>query len=154
MVDRLRLWVEKEQSPEISMTFFLIHAIARLSIAFIWIWQGLVPKLIFRNADEQQMLVQAGLPLSLLPWIGAGEILIGVLVLCTWRIRAIFIANALAMVLASGVVLARSPYYLTAAFNAVTLNLGVFALALTGWLVSRTLPSASKCLRVNPRNQA
>ncbi|MEO8098713.1 MAG: DoxX-like family protein [Acidobacteriota bacterium] len=150
--DRLRLWVENQQSPETSMTVSLIHAIARLSIAFIWIWQGLVPKLLFRNIDEGQMLVQAGLSVSFLPWIGAAEILIGVLVLCAWRTRAIFIANALAMVLASVVVVARSPYYLTAAFNPVTLNLGVFALAITGWLASKTLPSALNCLRVNPRS--
>jgi len=152
--DRLRLWVENEQAPETSMTLFMIHAITRLSIAFIWIWQGLVPKLLFRHVDEREMLLQTGLPLGLLPWIAAGEILIGVLVLCTWRVRAIFIANAMAMVLASVVVVARSPSYLTAAFNPVTLNLGVFALAITGWLASKTLPSAHKCLRANPRSQA
>jgi hypothetical protein len=152
--DRLRLWVENKQSPETSVTFFLIHAIARVSIAFIWIWQGLVPKLVFRHIDERQMLVQAGLSSSLLPWIGAGEILIGVVVLCTWRVRTIFIANAMAMVLVAAVVVARSPYYLTAAFNPVTLNLGVFALAIIGWLASKALPSALKCVRVNPRSQA
>jgi hypothetical protein len=58
----------------------------------------------------------------------------------------------MAMILASAVVVARSPYYLIAAFNPVTLNVGVFALAITGWLASKTLPSALNCRRVNPRS--
>ena len=65
-----------------------------------------------------------------------------------------FIANAMAMVFASVVVAVRSPYYLTAAFNPVTLNLGVFALAITGWFASKTLPTALRCLRVNPGSEA
>ena len=152
--DRLRLWAENIQPPESSMTCFLIHAIARLCIAFIWIWQGLVPKLLFRHVDELQMLAQAGLSISLLPWIGVGEVLMGILVLSTWRVRLVLLANAAVMVLVTAVVAARSPGYLEAAFNPVTLNLGVFALAITGWLASRTVPSARNCLRINPRNAA
>lgn len=152
--DRLRLWAENRQSPEASMALFLIHAVARLSIAFIWIWQGLVPKLIFRHVDEGQMLAQAGLSVGLLPWIGAGEVLVGILILYTWRVRAIFLANAVLMVVITAAVAARSPGYLEAAFNPVTLNLGVLALAITGWIASKTIPSAVRCLRISPRNAA
>lgn len=41
--DSLRLWPEKEQSPELSVTLSLIHAIARVSVAAVWLWHGLVP---------------------------------------------------------------------------------------------------------------
>ena len=58
--DRLRLWIERGIPPEISMRMALIHTLARLGIAFTWMWQGLVPKLIFPRIDEKTMISAAG----------------------------------------------------------------------------------------------
>ena len=151
--DRLRLWAEDDQSPESSRNLALIHATARLSIAAIWIWHGLVPKLLYRQIDEQTMLTQAGVSLSLLPIIGAGEILLGILILCTWNVRAIFVTNAILMVLAFLAVAAKSPVYLKAAFNPVSLNFAIIALSIVGWLASRKLPSSRRCRREDPKGQ-
>lgn len=151
--DRLRLWTEEGQSPETSMRLSLIHAIARMSIAFVWIWHGLVPKLLFRHIDERRMLTQAGLPVALLPWIGVLEICFGLLILVAWRRRPILIVNIVLMFAATLAVAARSPAYLVAAFNPVTLNLAVAALASIGWIASRTIPSARRCLRIDPRRE-
>ena len=72
--DRLRLWAETGQTPESTLRLSLIHGVARISLAAIWFWHGLVPKLLFHHIDEQAMLVQAGLSIRLLPWLGAVEI--------------------------------------------------------------------------------
>jgi hypothetical protein len=148
--DRLRLWAEDRQSPESSLAFAGIHAIARIMIAAIWFWHGLVPKLLFHHIDEQSMLTQAGVSLATLPWLGTVEILISVLVLCTWRWRVIFIGNGIAMLLATLAVGITSPAYLKAAFNPVTLNGAMIALCLIGWIASARMPSASRCLRTPP----
>src|SRR5204862_847803 len=42
--DRLRLWLEKQIHPCSSLRQSLIYMLARLTVAFIWIYQGLVPK--------------------------------------------------------------------------------------------------------------
>jgi hypothetical protein len=152
--DRLRLWIESEQAPETSMRLAAIHAVARTTIAMVWVWHGLVPKLLLSNVDERAMLGQAGVPLVWLPWIGAAEIAFGVLLLCTWNWRAILIVNAALMVLATVMVSVRSPAYLGAAFNPVTLNLSVLALSVAGWLAARNLPSAGRCLRKAAKAQA
>ena len=151
--DRLRLWAEAGQSPESSMGFTAVHAIVRITIAFIWIWHGLVPKLLFRQIDERTMLSEAGVPLYWLPWIGVGEIALGIVVLSTWRVRPVLIGNGLLMILATVMVTIKSPEYLKAAFNPVTLNVAVLVLSIVGWLSSRTLPSARRCLRRDPRLQ-
>jgi len=135
------------------MNFALIHATARFTLAFIWTWHGLIPKLIFRQADERAMLTQAGLPVEWLPWIGAFEILLGVLVLFTWNRRVVLIANAFLMVAATIAVAIKSPDYLTAAFNPVTLNLAVIALCIVGFIASRSLPTARRCLRKDPKGR-
>ena len=149
--DRLRLWAETGQPPECSMNLSMIHALARITVALIWIWHGLVPKLLFRHIDERTMLSQANVSLHWLPWIGAGEIALGIVVLCTWSRRFVFVANALLMLLATLAVAVRSPEYLKAAFNPITLNCAVVAMCIVGWLSANGLPSARRCLRRDPR---
>jgi uncharacterized membrane protein YphA (DoxX/SURF4 family) len=152
--DRMRIWAENGQTPESSLTLSLVHATARIAIAAIWIWHGLVPKLIYRSLDEQTMLAQAGVALKFLPWIGGLEILFGLLILYAWHWRAVFAANIGLMVVALIAVAINSPVYLRAAFNPVSLNLAVIALSIAGWITSRRLPSSRMCLRSAPREQA
>jgi uncharacterized membrane protein YphA (DoxX/SURF4 family) len=152
--DRMRLWAEEGQTPEASMAFSAIHATARVAIAAIWVWHGLVPKLIYRSFDEQSMLTQAGLPMGLLPWVGGLEIAIGFAILGAWRWRGAFVANIVLMVLALIAVAVNSPAYLKAAFNPVTLNLAMIALSVVGWIAAAKLPSARRCRRTAPAGQA
>ena len=152
--DRLRIWAETGRPPESTLTFALIHAIARLSIATIWIWHGLVPKLLYRHIDERTMLTQAGWPVEILPWIGLFEVLYGALILYRWHWRWLFLANLALMVVATVAVATNSPAYVTAAFNPVTLNLAVVALSLVGWLASETLASSRRCRRIAPKQQS
>ena len=44
--DRLRLWLEKGIEPSVSMQRSVVHAVARLALAFVWLYQGIVPKLL------------------------------------------------------------------------------------------------------------
>lgn len=149
--DRLRLWVEEGQSPEVSVALAAIHAVARIVIAAIWVWHGLVPKLIFKNIDERLMLTQSGVTVSLLPYFGAGEILFGTVMLLGWRWRGLFVLNAVLMVAALAGVSVMSPQYLWNAFNPVTLNLAVIALSIVGYLSEARSPSARWCLRTKQR---
>jgi DoxX-like family len=152
--DRMRLWAEDGQPPEASLAFALIHATARIAIAGVWLWHGLVPKLLFPNLDEQMMLGQSGLPLAALPWIGGAEVLFGLAVLCAWRWRGIFLVNVVMMLGATAAVAMNSPAYLKAAFNPVTLNAAMIALSIAGWIAAARMPSASRCLRVAPKEEA
>jgi hypothetical protein len=149
--DRMRLWAERDIAPETSLRLSAIHALCRFAVAAVWLWHGLVPKLIARDADERIMLAHAGLPAAWLPWIGAAEIAMALLVLSTWRWRGMFVLQAFLMLAALLAVALRSPAYLTHAFNPVTLNLLIVALAGIGWIASKDLPTASHCLRVDPR---
>lgn len=73
--------------------------------------------------------------------------------LFTWNRRGILIANGLLMVAATIAVAINSPVYFTAAFNPVTLNLAVIALCIVGWIASRSLPTARRCLRLDPKGR-
>jgi hypothetical protein len=149
--DRLRLWVEEGQTPETSMMMAQIHAVARVTIAFIWAWHGVVPKLIFHDADERTMLLQAGLSARLLPWFGSAELLFALAMLLGWRWRWMFLLNAGIMAAALAGVAVNSPHYLSTAFNPVTLNVAMIALSAIGFLTAGRMPSAARCLRVMPK---
>nr|WP_246410334.1 DoxX-like family protein [Granulicella aggregans] len=151
--DRLRLWAETGQTPESTLRLSLIHGVARISLAAIWFWHGLVPKLLFHHVDEQAMLVQAGLSIRLLPSLGVLEIVFALIILGSWRWRYIFPINILIMVLATFAVAHYSPEYIRAAFNPVTLNLSVISLSLAGWLSSPMLALASRCGRKPAKEQ-
>jgi|ERR1044071_3061779 hypothetical protein len=145
--DRLRLWIERGIHPKTSFRLALIHAFARLGIAFIWLWQGLMPKLLFPSRDEVAMLDAVGLPVSSLFFIGIVELVLAVVTLASWRWRGFFLLNVLAMVAALATVALSSPSYLVAAFNPVTLNVATVFLSLIGYFAAGDLPSASCCLR-------
>ena len=148
--DRLRLWAEEDVAPELVRTCTLIYTLCRLVIVFVWLWHGLVPKLLLHNADELTMLRQAGVPAGALPWFGAAEVAVAAVGLLFWRWRGYLAATAVVMVLALAGVALRSPAYLGAAFNPVTLNVGVAALAVAGWWAWRYTAFAGRCLRRAP----
>jgi fucose 4-O-acetylase-like acetyltransferase len=152
--DRLRLWVEQGQAPEVSLAWATVYALARATIAFVWIWHGLVPKLIAHDAAERLMLRQAGMPQAVLVPIGIAEVLFGIVVLFAWRSRWPLVATAIAMMAALLAVAVQSSQFVTAAFNPVTLNVCVMALCAAAWIALPYVPSARQCLRVQPRETA
>jgi hypothetical protein len=152
--DRLRLWIERGVEPATAMRLAAVHAVARLAIAFTFLWHGLVPKLLFHHPDEVAVLRDGGLSLAAagraVTAAGVAEVLLGVALLLAWRVRGLFLLVIALMLLATVGVAATSPRYLVAAFNPVTLNVVVAALALVGWIASAELPSARRCLRRKP----
>jgi hypothetical protein len=152
--DRLALWVEDGQTPDVSMMAAVVYAVARVTIASVWIWHGLVPKLLFYAIDERRMLADAGLPMAALRWFGWAEIAFGIAMLAAWRWPWMLLVNMALMVAVLVGVAVRSPEYLTAAFNPVTLNVCMIALAVVGLAVAKRVPTAARCLRKKPKEDA
>lgn len=156
--DRLRLWLEKNIEPSLALQRSLIYGISRVVVAFVWIYHGLVPKLIFQHQDEVEMLTAAGIELadalSVLRLIGWAEVAFGLLLLIAWSARKLFLANIVLMVCALVAVAANSPQYLTAAFNPVTFNITMMAISFIGFMAGKDIPSAKRCKKKKPETQS
>ena len=117
--------------------------LCRWCVAFIWIYQGLVPKLLFHSADELAMNTAAGFSaagaLRLTNIAGVAEIALGVLILIT-RQRWPLVLTIVLMAVLTVIVAVVKPIYLAGAFNAVTLNVATAALA-------------AAAIMLDPRNQ-
>jgi hypothetical protein len=149
--DRLRLWIEKDVAPEVSRDRAVIYCLTRLTLALIWFYQGVVPKLLYHSSDELKMLADAGVPgshlltcASMFGWLEVG---FAVMLIIFWRACWPLWCTITAMFAATLTVSINSPGYLTGAFNPLTLNLAVAVLAAIGLLVADNLPTATNCRR-------
>ena len=117
--------------------------VARIALALVFIWHGLVPKILWLSPDELAMIQAHGL--SAPEWVarlaGALEIILGVVLLIRGRRWPIVLAAALLIGLLLDVLL-MSPHLLLQAFNPLSTNLAALALC---WVVWR-LESAPKSL--------
>lgn len=152
--DRLRLWIEAGVEPHRAARQALVHALAAVTVAFVWMWHGIVPKLAGPHPDELAMLLEAGVserwlgPVTQI--IGAVELAFGLAFLgLAWR-RWPWLLTIALMTAATVGVLVNSPDRAMAAFNPVTLNLLLAVLAAVGLLSLWGLPSARRCLRRAP----
>src|SRR5947208_5962989 len=127
--DRLRLWIEKGITPEASRDRALVYLAARGTMAFIWFYHGLVPKLLYHDKIELDLLSRIGTSPERLHMTatlaGVVEVAFALLLLVLWR-RSWPLWLTVALMLAGIPVVAISaPGYLTAAFNPLTLNLSI-----------------------------
>lgn len=122
--------------------------LARLALAAVFIWHGLVPKILWLSPDEVAMIAAHGLPdhplfaPSLIAAVGgAAEVLLGVALLAMWRQRwPLLLASAVLLALLLDVVWL-SPHLLIQAFNPLSTNLAALALCAVAWLAEA--PSAA-----------
>jgi hypothetical protein len=149
--DRLRLWLERGVPPEMALRLAIVHACARGTMALVFAYHGLVPKLLRRDLDELAMLRDARIPAGSLDTVLAGfgllEILLAAALLLSWNRRWPAVVCLVLMLAATTAVAVFSPRYLGAAFNPVSLNAAVAALALVDLLVHPGVPSAARCRR-------
>lgn len=152
--DRLRLWIECGIDPARAMRQSIACAVARLAIALVLIYEGLVPKLLYHHATELALLSASGVSgpdaARVLTAVGIAEIVFGVLVLLTWTSRWPLVLAIALMVAALFDVAFTAPAALVGAFNPVTLNAATAALAAIALLLGTDVPSASRCLRTPP----
>lgn len=122
--------------------------LARLALAAVFIWHGLVPKILWLSPDEVAMIGAHGLPDQ--PWFapgliaavgGAAEILLGLVLLTMRRQRwPLLVAGVVLLALLLDVALL-SPHLLFQAFNPLSTNLAALALCAVAWLAEA--PSAA-----------
>lgn len=111
-----------------------IRQVCRYSVAGIWFYQGLVPKLLGPHADEVIMTKAFGIPENLQSAAsyaaGAAEIGLALcILLLTGKVWPQWV-SAVAMLVLLAFVAIYVPSYMLGAFNPVVMNVASFALSL------------------------
>src|SRR5258708_6870546 len=122
-LDRLRLWIEEGISPEASRDRAIVYALARGTMAFIWFYHGLVPKLIYHDRAELDLLSRISIAPQHLhaaaTLAGVVEVLFSFLLIILWRQSWLLWLTLVLMLVGIPVVAVSAPEYLSAAFNPV-----------------------------------
>ena len=152
--DRLRLWIEKGIPPETSFLRAAVHTLARLALAVVWIYQGLVPKILFPNTGELEIFKSTGIypgrELTGVALLGVAQVTLGIIHLWGWRSKVPLILTLASLaILGGGGFIARPDLYILP-FNPTMLIFMMAALTAIDLACLRDLPTASRCLRRPP----
>jgi hypothetical protein len=124
-----------------------IRRLCNFTVAGIWLYQGLVPKLLGPHPDEAAMSSAFGIAPSLQAPVsyaaGVGEVLIGLCVLLLPRRPWPQLVSAVATAVLLVFVAIYTPRYLIGAFNPVVMNVASIALSIVALLALRAEASSA-----------
>ncbi|WP_010113344.1 DoxX-like family protein [Acinetobacter sp. P8-3-8] len=112
------------------------HALLTIhvTLAVLWIYQGLVPKIIYHTVEEQQFWQYLGIDelsmLFLIKISGYIEIMFGLLFLIFRRSKILHVFNILGLIALTIVVAVIYPLYFTSSFNPFVMNLAMIGLSI------------------------
>ena len=117
-----------------------VRIICRVALGLVWVYEGLVPKLLFVRPDQIDLVERSGLyfatPELFLQLLGAAQVACGLWLLAGFAERlAVFIATT-GMVILIVLVARANPAMLTDPYGALIKDLCLIACAFTVWTLS------------------
>lgn len=150
--DVLKRWLEQGDSPSSQYVRFFSNWIITLLFSFIWLYHGLVPKIIGLHPAEIGM-VQSAVPISYIQasWIvliaGIIEVVFGLVWLVYSKKRQLFRLQIIIYPLLTVGAIIAQPSSAVDPFNPLTFNLALFILSVVGFMSSKNVPTAKNCKR-------
>jgi len=150
--DVLKRWLEKGETPTTQYIRFFSTYLITLTFAFIWLYQGLIPKIIGLHPAERAMVgntfaISDSLVTLAVLMIGVLEVLFGLLWLFYRRKDHLFMLQMILFPLLTIAAVIAVPETAIHPFNPVMFNLSLIILSVIGFMLSKDVPSAKSCLR-------
>ncbi|TNJ62694.1 hypothetical protein FE784_29045 [Paenibacillus hemerocallicola] len=149
--DRLRLWLESGIPPSVSFGRWLVHVCGAWLLALLWMYQGIVPKLIAPEAGELDLLRAAGWfsgwERGALAVLGLAEAGFGLLIGLRSKDRRVHAWAAAALVVLAIPALLADPDLWASPMSPIVLSGAMLGLHGTVACMSEQLPSAGRCRR-------
>lgn len=117
-----------------------VRIVCRVALGVVWLYEGLVPKLLFVRQDQIDLVERSGLffgtPEFFLQLLGVGQVVCGLWLLAGFAERlAVFIATT-SMVILIVLVARANPAMLTDPYGALIKDLCLIACAFAVWTFS------------------
>lgn len=150
--DVLARWLQTGERPSTQYRRFFSYYVICFLFSFVWLYQGLIPKVIGQHPLEIDMLANIS-PLTLeqashfIIWIGLLEAIIGLLFLITPMQLLFLKAQIFLFPLLTLFAIIASPHVATDPFNVITFNLTLWVLSIVALFLREQLPTAKNCKR-------
>ncbi|BBH20651.1 membrane protein [Paenibacillus baekrokdamisoli] len=149
--DMLRIWLEKSIPPIVSLQRAVIHYFSVGMLTLLWLFEGIVPKLLYPQAGELAIVQQtgwfAGWEGQVLQLLGYGEIIFGLTAALLHRRKELYGLQIILLFALTMAAFIRNPELLLAPFNPLTLSVPMIGFCLLAGWSSRDLPKAGRCKR-------
>lgn len=149
--DALKLWLEKGLHPRLLIRRTMTYWLVCFLFAFVWMYQGIFPKIIFSHPEEMKMLSaiidSTGNSIAILKVIGMLEIIFGIIWLFLVPKQKLFILHIFMLIALTIVAGFTNIVSFTEPFNPITLNVLLMGVSIVGYINSFDLPSAKNCKR-------
>lgn len=119
---------------------------ARISLGVIWLWEGLVPKLIVPTKGQLELVRRSGLfwptPELTIQALGIVQVMAGLLLLVGWLERlGVAVASGALIILIILVAWNSRPAAIIDPYGGLAKDVCLFACAFTVWRLARIVPS-------------
>jgi hypothetical protein len=146
--DRLRLWIEQSQTPELSFRLWAIKVATRLTLALVWFLEGLIPKLLYVHAAEVDLVrrsqIWLGSPELTLALLGLVEMIAGLVLFAGYRERLAMIVTSGAIAALTFLVLLYDPFAFSDPYGGLIKNLALIIGGAVVWALSPHVPNATR----------
>lgn len=117
-----------------------VRIICRLALGVVWLYEGLVPKLLFVRQDQIDLVERSGLfigtPEFFLQLLGVGQVVCGLWLLAGFAERLAVFTATTGMVILIVLVASTNPAMLTDPYGALIKDLCLIACAFAVWTFS------------------
>jgi uncharacterized membrane protein YphA (DoxX/SURF4 family) len=119
---------------------WIVKTTARVALGLVWLYEGLVPKILFLRADEIDLVRKSGLILRSPEWtllvMGILQIAVGLWLLIGWAERLAVAVATFWMFVLIVLVAGGNPGMLTDPYGALAKDFCLVACAITVWLLA------------------
>jgi hypothetical protein len=123
-----------------------LKIISRLALGLVWLYEGLIPKLLFLRSDEIELVRRSGFvwktPELTLEILGLAQVALGLWLIIGWAERAAVTIATLAISILIVLVASGNPAMLADPYGALVKDFCLLACAITVWMLA---PIDARC---------
>ena len=118
----------------------IVKVVSRVALGLVWLYEGLVPKILFLRADEFDLVRKSGLVWRSPGWtllvLGLAQIVLGIWLIIGWAERIAILVATCWMFILILLVAGGNPGMLTDPYGALVKDLCLIACAITVWMLA------------------
>ena len=127
-----------------------LKIVCRWSLGLVWIWEGLVPKILLTTRAQHDMVERSGLfwpdPDTWLAILGSAMVVTGIVICVGWMERAVAMIATISVMILIFLVVGNNPNSLSDLHGGIAKDACLFAVAWVVWKLGALVPTKTEAV--------